>query len=197
MNKPVSQTITDEEIVRDVLAGDREKFSMLIERYQERVFHLARRIVGPQEALDLAQDTFVNAYTHLDQFNPSFRFINWILKIAQNRSLNHLRRRGLSPERLTFGSAGEETLEAVADERPLMDPAQVVESRGTAAVLEKAMARLPEKYRLLLHLRHVEGRQYQDIAEIVGVPLGTIKFRFHTLYRLLRDILVELEVVAP
>lgn len=181
----------DEAIVEEVLQGNKERFHVLIERHQDRVFKLIRRFVSPDEAADVAQDAFLRAYLHLDQFDPAFSFVNWILKIAQNRAFSHLKSKGVGRERLSLDAEGaEEPVARVAD------PGAAAEAKDTTAVLERAIARVPEKYRILLHLRHAEGKLGPDIAKILAIPLGTVKFRFHEAYKLLRTILVEQGVVG-
>jgi RNA polymerase sigma-70 factor, ECF subfamily len=180
-----------------VLRGAKDRFQLLIERHEERVYKLVRRFVGPDEAADVAQDAFLRAYLSLDSFDPSYSFLNWILKIAQNRAFSHLRRKGVSRERLTLDQDGAEEPQASADGRAAADPESSAEAKDTTQLLERAMARVPEKYRVLLHLRHAEGRQGPDIAKILGIPHGTVKYRFHEAYRMLRGILVELGVVTP
>lgn len=177
--------------MEEVLGGARERFQVLIERHQDRVFKLVRRFVGPDEAADVAQDAFLRAFLALDQFDPSFSFVNWMLKIAQNRAFTQLRRKGISKERLSLDS------EAVEEPAAPLDTAGQVEARNQTEVLERAMASVPEKYRILLHLRHAEGKQGPDIAKILGIPHGTVKYRFHEAYKLLREILVQQGVVAP
>ena len=178
--------------MEDVLAGSKERFQTLIERHQDRVFKLIRRFVGPHEAADVAQDAFLRAYLNLDQFDPSFKFVNWMLKIAQNRAFTHLRSKGVARERLSLDAEGAEEPTAGA-----VDPGQLAEAKDRTESIERAIARVPEKYRILLHLRHAEGKLGPDIAKILGIPLGTVKFRFHEAYRMLRTILVEQGVMAP
>ena len=183
--------------MEEVLAGSKERFEVLIERHQDRVFKLIRRFVGPDEAADVAQDAFLRAYLALDQFDPSFSFSNWMLKIAQNRAFSHLRRKGVARDRLSLDAEGTEEPAAGADGRGPVDPGVLAEAKNTTEVLEKAMNQVPEKFRILLHLRHAEGKLGPDIAKILGIPHGTVKYRFHEAYRMLRDILVEKGVVAP
>lgn len=177
--------------MEEVLGGSKERFQLLIERHQDRVYKLVRRFVGDDEAADVAQDAFLRAYLHLDQFDPSYSFMNWILKIAQNRAFSHLRRKGVARDRLSLDAEGTEEPAVAAD------PLTAAETKDTTELLERAMMRVPEKYRILLHLRHAEGRQGPDIAKILGIPHGTVKYRFHEAYRMLRGVLVELGVVAP
>lgn len=188
---------SDEVLVEEVLAGSKDRFQLLIERHEDRVYKLVRRFVGPDEAADVAQDAFLRAYLHLDQFDPSYSFLNWMLKIAQNRAFSHLRRKGVAGDRLSLDAEGAEEPQASAEGRTAADPEVTAEAKDTTQMLERAMARVPEKYRILLHLRHAEGRLGPDIAKILGIPHGTVKYRFHEAYRMLRVILVELGVVTP
>ena len=187
----------DEAIVEEVLAGARERFQVLIERHQDRVFKLVRRFVGNDEAADVAQDAFLRAYLALDQFDPAFSFGNWMLKIAQNRAFTELRRKGVSRERLSLDAEGVDEPAAGGEGRAPFDPAGQAEAKNTTELLERAMASVPEKYRILLHLRHAEGKLGPDIAKILGIPHGTVKYRFHEAYKLLREILVQQGVAAP
>lgn len=183
--------------MEEVLAGARERFEVLIERHQDRVFKLVRRFVGPDEAADVAQDAFLRAFLALDQFDRSFSFQNWILKIAQNRAFTELRRKGVARDRLSLDADGADEPAAGAVGQAPADPAGQIEAKTTTHLLEKAFASVPEKYRILLHLRHTEGRQGPDIAKILGIPHGTVKYRFHEAYKMLREFLVEQGVAAP
>jgi len=187
----------DEVIVREVLGGKKDRFRVIIDRYQDRVYNLVRRFVGHDDAVDVAQDAFLRAYLHLDHYDPGYPFSNWLFKIAQNRAFTHLKRRAGHTGHPSLEFAADPDRCEVADVRPLNDPAAVAETKNTGEVLERALARVPAKYRLLIHLRHSMGLQGPEIAQIVGIPVGTVKYRFHEAYKVLRQVLVELGVVAP
>jgi RNA polymerase sigma-70 factor (ECF subfamily) len=167
---------TDHELVRAALGGSERAFRALVERYQRGVLSLVVRIVGNREdAEDVAQETFVKAFTRLDTFDPAYKFSNWLFKIAHNSALDALRRRGSQPAPLELVGEGDE--DPVAE---LADPRAAPPDEATARAefhshLETALGRLRPEYRSVIVLRHLEGRAYEDIAEILGLPLGTVK----------------------
>ncbi|MBI4868949.1 MAG: sigma-70 family RNA polymerase sigma factor [Candidatus Wallbacteria bacterium] len=157
--------------------GDRAAFRRIVERHQNRVFNLALRILRSREdALEAAQDTFLRAHEKLHQYRPEHRFGNWLLRIAQNLAISRLRIR--KPE-----SAGPEC-DDIADSSP--GPEATVGRREQLASVDRCLAGLAEKYRTTLLLRHQEGCSLAEIAYVLDVPIGTVKFRLHQGYLLLR-----------
>jgi RNA polymerase sigma-70 factor (ECF subfamily) len=168
---------TDPELVRAALGGSELAFRALVERYQRGVLSLVGRIVGNREdAEDVAQESFVKAFTRLDTFDPAYKFSNWLFKIAHNTALDALRRRGAGPVAVELhrDADDEDPVAALADPRaPAPDEAAArAEFRRD---VEAALGRLRPEYRAVIALRHLEGRAYEDIAEILGLPLGTVK----------------------
>jgi RNA polymerase sigma-70 factor, ECF subfamily len=169
---------TDHELVRAALGGSERAFRALVERYQRGVLSLVTRILGNREdAEDVAQEAFVKAFTRLDTFDPAHKFSNWLFKIAHNSALDTLRRRGAAPAPLELLRGGEEVDDPVAT---LADPRAPAPDEVAATAefhrdLEGALGRLRPEYRSVIVLRHLEGRAYEDIAEILGLPLGTVK----------------------
>ena len=169
---------TDHELVRAALGGSERAFRALADRYQRGVLSLVMRIVGNREdAEDVAQEAFVKAFTRLDTFDPAYKFSNWLFKIAHNSALDALRRRGAMPAPLELLQGGEEVEDPVAT---LADARAPAPDEAAAAAefhrdLEGALGRLRPEYRTVIVLRHLEGRAYEDIAQILGLPLGTVK----------------------
>ena len=168
---------TDPELVRAALGGSELAFRALVERYQRGVLSLVGRIVGNREdAEDVAQESFVKAFTRLDTFDSTYKFSNWLFKIAHNTALDALRRRRGAPVPLEphADSEDEDPVAGLADSRaPAPDEAAAMaEFRRD---VEAALGRLRPEYRAVIALRHLEGRAYEDIAEILGLPLGTVK----------------------
>lgn len=184
---PGIDALPDAELVRQVLAGNAEVFRALVRRHQSRVFNFLVRLLHQRElAEDVAQEAFFTAYSKLDTCKDPALFTVWLLRIARNLAFNVLRRGRLDVVPLTLASG--ETLE-VPDERTLGEgsPEGQLEEREVAAELEKRVMALPPKYRATVLLRHTEGRSYQEIADILEVPIGTVKFRLHRAYRLLKE----------
>ena len=179
---------SDLEVIREVQEGNREAFRELIERYQDRVYTLLIRILkNPETARDIAQETFLKAYLNLQQYREEFKFSNWLLKIAQNLAFSHLRHVGVNRERLTLDGEDGPGASEIPDPGPLADPAVLVEEKVLGELVNKCVGGMSEKYRLVLTLRHTNDLSYQEIAETLGVPLGTVKFRLHQAYKLLSE----------
>ncbi|HXS25471.1 MAG TPA: sigma-70 family RNA polymerase sigma factor [Gemmatimonadales bacterium] len=188
---------TDQEIVVLARAGEEAAYRELIRRYERPLFSLLFRMVRDRElAEDLAQETFVKALNAIESYRPEFKFSSWIFKIANNAAIDHLRRRELDTLSLE-GSPQAETPEAIEatalqiggrQESPLAE----VEARELGGQIEAAIAQLRPEYRSCILLRHVEGRAYEEIAEIPNLPLGTVKTYIHRARNELRQALAHL-----
>ncbi len=188
---------TDQEIVVLARAGEEAAYRELIRRYERPLFSLLFRMVRDRElAEDLAQETFVKALNAIESYRPEFKFSSWIFKIANNAAIDHLRRRELDTLSLE-GSPQAETPEAIEatalqiggrQESPLAE----VEARELGGQIEAAIAQLRPEYRSCILLRHVEGRAYEEIAEILNLPLGTVKTYIHRARNELRQALAHL-----
>ena len=197
MNERQPAPIADQQLILQVRSGSKEAFRGLIEKYQDRVFNLLVRILRNQEtARDIAQETFLKAFLSLDQYKEEFKFSNWVLKIAQNLAFSHLRHVGVDRERLTLDAEDGPGIEMIADTAPLADPAALIEERELGGLVTRAIEGMAEKYRLVLTLRHTEGMAYQDIAEVLAIPLGTVKFRLHQAYKLLNEKLQRKKIIG-
>lgn len=197
MRRPELAARTDQEIVALARSGEEAAYRELVRRYERPLFSLLYRMVRDRElAEDLAQETFVKALNAIDSYRPEFKFSSWIFKIANNAAIDHLRRRELDTLSLE-GSPHAETPEAIeATALQIGDrqesPLDEVEARELGGEIETAIARLRPEYRSCILLRHVEGRAYEEIAEILGLPLGTVKTYIHRARNELRRELAHL-----
>jgi RNA polymerase sigma-70 factor, ECF subfamily len=188
---------TDQEIVVLARAGEEAAYRELIRRYERPLFSLLYRMVRDRElAEDLAQETFIKALNAIESYRPEYKFSSWIFKIANNAAIDHLRRRELDTLSLE-GSPHAETPEAVeATALQIGDrqesPLDAVEARELGGQIEQAIAQLRPEYRSCILLRHVEGRAYEEIAEILSLPLGTVKTYIHRARNELRQALAHL-----
>ena len=188
--------LTDQEVVRHAVAGREAAYRELIRRYQRPVFSLVYLMVRDRElAEDLTQETFVKVLNAIDSYRPEYRFSSWIFKIANNASIDHLRRRGLDTLSLD-GSPHAETAEAIeATTLQLGDtaesPLEEVANRELGDQIEAAINTLRPEYRSCIILRHIEGRPYEEIAEILELPLGTVKTYIHRARNELRILLAD------
>jgi RNA polymerase sigma-70 factor (ECF subfamily) len=190
-------TLSDQEVVARAREGREPAYRELIRRYERPVFSLIFRMVRDRElAEDLAQETFVKALNAVESYRPEFKFSSWIFKIANNAAIDHLRRRELQTLSLE-GAPNAVTPEAIeATALQLRDrletPLEELEARELGGQIESAIARLRPEYRSCILLRHVEGRAYEEIAEILDLPLGTVKTYIHRARNELRASLAHL-----
>jgi RNA polymerase sigma-70 factor (ECF subfamily) len=197
VRRPELAARTDQEIVALARAGEEAAYRELVRRYERPLFSLLYRMVRDRElAEDLAQETFVKALNAIETYRPEFKFSSWIFKIANNAAIDHLRRRELDTLSLE-GSPHAETPEAIeATALQIGDrqesPLDEVEARELGGEIEAAIAKLRPEYRSCILLRHVEGRAYEEIAEILGLPLGTVKTYIHRARNELRRELAHL-----
>ncbi|HEX2451317.1 MAG TPA: sigma-70 family RNA polymerase sigma factor [Gemmatimonadales bacterium] len=197
MRRPELAVRTDQEIVALARSGEEAAYRELVRRYERPLFSLLYRMVRDRElAEDLAQETFVKALNAIESYRPEYKFSSWIFKIANNAAIDHLRRRELDTLSLE-GSPHAETPEAIeATALQIGDrqesPLDEVEARELGGEIEAAIAKLRPEYRSCILLRHVEGRAYEEIAEILGLPLGTVKTYIHRARNELRRELAHL-----
>lgn len=170
------QQPTDEELVAAVLAGNRQRFGDLVERYQARlVNYLFRLLRNPDDAHDLAQEVLVKVYQALDRFDPQFRFSTWLFRIAQNSAIDQIRRRrfrlvSLTPDGERDGEGRDWDLPA-----PERGPYGELRNRERGDAIQEAIDALPWEYRELILLRHMGELPYEEIARMKEMPLGTVK----------------------
>jgi len=176
--------IDDRKLAALAAQGREPAFRELLLRYERPVFSLVYRMVRDRTlAEDLAQEAFVRAFNAISSYKPSYKFSNWILKIANNHTIDYLRKRKLdtvSIDGSPHASSGEEaarTSLSIASEDET--PHEYVENRELGGQIEQAIGSLREEYRTAIILRHVEGYAYDEIAEIMEVPLGTVKTYIH------------------
>jgi len=167
---------SDQELVQDVRSGKREAFTELMRRHQERVYWVARRIVGNHEdADDIAQETFIKAYIGLGEFRGDSSFFTWLYRIAVNLSFNAVRKRQV----LNYLRDSELLRKVLPLEE---DPEKLLETREMMSRLEKAVSLLPEKQRSVFILRYYEEMAYDEIAQILKTSVGGLKANyFHAL----------------
>jgi RNA polymerase sigma-70 factor (ECF subfamily) len=178
------RNLTDQQVIERARQGRESAFRELIGRYERPVFSLIYRLVRDRErAEDLSQDTFIKVLNAIDRYDPSYKFSSWIFKIAHNTALDHLRKR--EPDTLSLdGSPHART--AAETEATSLNPAstdespeQFAASKELGTEIERAIGTLRAEYRTAILLCHVEGRPYDEIAQIMDVPLGTVKTYIH------------------
>jgi RNA polymerase sigma-70 factor (ECF subfamily) len=177
-------SLTDQQVIELARKGREPAYRELIGRYQRPVFSLIYRMVRDREkSEDLTQETFIKVLNAIDRYDPAFKFSSWIFKIAHNTSLDHLRKK--EPQTLSMhGSPNARTdaeIEAssINPEGTGLNPEEYTASKELGSEIDRAIARLRPEYRTAIVLCHIEGRPYEEIAEIMAVPLGTVKTYIH------------------
>jgi RNA polymerase sigma-70 factor (ECF subfamily) len=184
--------VADGELVARAIAGREEGFEELVRRYQRPIVAYVYRMVGDYDAaLDLTQEVFIKVYGSLERYRPEFKFSTWIYRIAHNAAIDHLRRLGgMRTEDLEIEGEGGRTYEKpLASSAPT--PEQESERRERRAEIEEIVQALAPAYRELIVLRHAHDLSYDEIAEVTGLPLGTVKNRIFRAREAMRTHLVE------
>jgi RNA polymerase sigma-70 factor (ECF subfamily) len=174
--------LEDTALVNAYLDGETRSFDVLVERYQTRLLNFVYRIVGDRErAEDLVQEVYVRVYRHLARFDRSKKFSTWIYTIASNLAKNELRNRSRNPLVLfTSMTKGWEDEERPLEfEDPSSRPDDLFRKRHVRELVESSVAQLPMHHREVFMLREIEGRSYEEIAEITHCNLGTVKSRLN------------------
>jgi RNA polymerase sigma-70 factor, ECF subfamily len=197
---PLSFDLTnlpDADVAALAKQGREGAFRELIRRYERPVFSLIFRMVRDREtAEDLAQETFIKVLNHIDRYRPEFKLSSWLFKIANNVTIDYLRKRQLdtvsmdgSPHAGTASEIEATSFDIEARQESALDE---IEARELGTAIERAIATLRPEYRSCIMLRHVEGRSYEEIAAILDLPLGTVKTYIHRARHELREALQHL-----
>jgi RNA polymerase sigma-70 factor, ECF subfamily len=183
-------TLADGELVSTAVAGREASFEELVRRYQRPIASYVYRMVGDYDAaLDLTQEVFIKVYNSLARYRSEFKFSTWIYKIAHNAAIDHLRRYSVREQILSTESDG--TRPEVAIESRRLSPEQESEREERRSEIESVVQTLPAAYRELIVLRHSHDLSYDEIAEVTGLPLGTVKNRLFRAREAMRDSLIH------
>jgi RNA polymerase sigma-70 factor (ECF subfamily) len=184
LSAPDFAQLEDRDLAAFAAQGRERAYKELLTRYERPVFSLVYRMVRDRNlAEDLAQEAFIRAFNAIDSYNPSYKFSNWILKIANNHTIDYLRKRRLDTVSMHgsphAGSPDEEARTSLVVESTDERPDAFVENKELAGQIERAIATLRPEYRMVVLLRHVEGYSYEEIAASTELPLGTVKTYLH------------------
>ena len=170
--------VTDQAIVERVIGGDVDSFGILVQRYQDRIYStVLNYVANPDDAVDITQETFVKAYSKLLSFSSSSSFYTWVYRIAINTAIDFIRKRKSKPaESLDDDRFAETGFEPVAQDASA-DPERVLVQHEQRRALRAAMGSLSDKLRSVIVLHDVEGLSQEEVADILRVPVGTVKSR--------------------
>ena len=171
-------TLTDDELVARSMGGDAESFNQLILRWERPIYALAYRVIGREEdARDVCQETFLRAFRALPGFKGQAKFSSWLYRIALNLCRDWIRRQRRAP--VMQMPEGVDPGELVAERGPVESIEELVARRQLSGVVEEAMALLPEEQRTAIILKEYHGMTFQEIADMQGCPLSTVKTRLY------------------
>jgi RNA polymerase sigma-70 factor (ECF subfamily) len=173
---------SDQEIVKMTIKGKKDSFNELVMRHSSKVYSLCLRMLkDPLEAEDVTQETFLRAYRALDTYNSNYSFRNWLLKIASNLCIDRVRQR----KGISFTDTDDELINYT--QSLFVSPEKAIIDNENIEKLTEALYTLPVRYQLVLLLRYLEGLKYEEIANVLEEPLGTIKTQLHRARKLLKE----------
>ena len=189
-------TWTDEDLVARSRGGDLESFNQLILRWERPIYALAYRVIGREEdARDVVQETFLRAFRALPGFKGQAKFSSWLYRIALNLCRDWIRRRRRSP--LVELPEGVDPVELAAESGPVESIEDVAARKELSEAVAEAMALLPEEQRTAIVLKEYHGMTFQEIADLQGIPLSTVKTRLYQGLAVLRRSLEQSGRMAP
>ncbi|MDX1623853.1 MAG: sigma-70 family RNA polymerase sigma factor [Gemmatimonadota bacterium] len=184
---------SDEQLVAEARGGSQRAYRQLVDRFERPVYNLVARMVRDRTlAEDLAQEAFVKAFHRLETFRPEQgKFSSWLFKIAHNTTIDHLRRSRLDTVPLDAEGEDEPDYHAILPDEEATSPLDATLRGDLGQHLSVAIERLRPEYREVIVLRHQEGLAYDEIAEVAGLPLGTVKTYIHRARKELAALMTE------
>ncbi|MFH1335180.1 MAG: sigma-70 family RNA polymerase sigma factor [Candidatus Zixiibacteriota bacterium] len=178
----------DDQLIQKVQKGDNYAFDLLVKRYQRKIYFLAYRMVKDHDnADDIAQDTFINAYSAIGSFKAGYSFYTWLYRICMNLSINFLKRQKfMIPE-----SHFEEEKSPLEKETTRVNPADLLASKEMEIKIDRALNSLPPKFKAVLILRIYEDLSYEEIAQTLNISTGTVMSRLFRARERMQEMLKE------
>jgi RNA polymerase sigma-70 factor (ECF subfamily) len=177
----------DIQLIARAKAGDEIAYRTLLDKYERAVFTICLRMVrNRDEATDLAQDAFIKVFSMLERYNPSYAFSSWLFKITSNLCIDYLRKRRIETFAMDEPISGDKGDIQRQYEAPDPDPETEYIRKEKMERLSEAIENLPPHYRIMLILRHQQNLSYEEIAESLDIPLGTVKARIHRAREMLK-----------
>ena len=188
-------SVADSDLVASAITGLEGGFEELVHRYQRPISVYVYRMIGDYEAaLDLTQEIFIKVYGSLSRYRPEFKFSTWIYRIAHNTAIDHLRRSSVREHSLSSGAEGDHYDLPIKSSR--LSPEQESEREERRLEIELVVRSLPTAYRELIVLRHSQDLTYEEIVEVTGLPLGTVKNRLFRAREMMRQQFVAKGITA-
>jgi len=189
--RPNDESTTSEEdrLLCEFQAGDSHAFGLLVHRYQDRLYTaLVRFLDRSEDALDVLQDTFLSAFANARNFKGNSRFYTWIYRIAMNHAIDHHRRKR---PRQSLSIFAEDQVE-IFDQRSETQPVENLEREEDRSLVQLALQQLSPEHRMVLVMKEIDDLRYEEIADVLEVPVGTVRSRLHRARAELKDILEKM-----
>lgn len=181
---------TDGELISASIAGRHDSFEELVRRYQRPIVGYVFRMLGDYDsALDVSQEVFIKVFNSLQRYSSEYKFSTWLYRIAHNAAIDHMRRNSVSPQSLETENADGTYQLQIESTGP--SPEADRERSEWRVQIDAVVRCLPAAYRDLILLRHSQDLSYDEIAEITGLPLGTVKNRLFRAREMMRDLFIE------
>jgi RNA polymerase sigma-70 factor, ECF subfamily len=182
--------LTDGELIIGAVSGRSDGFEELVRRYQRPIISYVYRMLGDHEsAMDVTQEVFIKVYNSLHKYSAEYKFSTWLYRIAHNAAIDHMRRNSVVPQSIEAENAdGTYQLQL---ESPHPSPEKNREMSEWRTEIDSVVKCLPPPYRDLIVLRHGQDMSYDEIAEVTGLPLGTVKNRLFRAREMMRDMFAE------
>lgn len=184
------RTLTDGELIIGAISGRSDGFEELVRRYQRPITSYVYRMLGDYESsLDVTQEVFIKVYNSLTKYSSEYKFSTWLYRIAHNAAIDHMRRNSITPQSIETENADGTYQIQLESHRP--SPEKDHEVNEWRNEIDAVVKCLPPAYRDLILLRHSRDLSYDEIAEVTGLPLGTVKNRLFRAREMMREIFVE------
>ncbi len=182
--------LTDGELIISAIGGRSDGFEELVHRYQRQITSYVFRMLGDYDsALDVTQEVFIKVYNSLNKYSAEYKFSTWLYRIAHNAAIDHMRRNSVTPQSIETENADGTYQIQIESGRP--SPEKDHEVREWRTEIDAVVNCLPPAYRDLILLRHSRDLSYDEIAEVTGLPLGTVKNRLFRAREMMRVIFIE------
>ncbi|KAE9531826.1 RNA polymerase sigma factor RpoE [Ursidibacter arcticus] len=173
----MSEQITDQALVERAQQGDKKAFNLLVVRYQNRVAGLLTRYVARDDIPDIVQESFIKAYRSLESFRGESAFYTWLYRIAVNTAKNHLTALGRRPPKEDILAEDAESYDSGVQLREADTPENLVLSEELKRIVFDTIENLPDELKTAITLREIDGLSYEEIAEVMQCPVGTVRSR--------------------
>lgn len=185
----------DKVLIARAKEGDERAYQLLLHKYQKSVYYLIYKMIrNPEDAEDLTQETFAKAFASLESFDAKFAFSTWLFKIGSNSAIDFIRRRKMQTLSINQNTGNEESANPVLQLRDgNLVPDESLLKKQRSQYLQLAIEQLPARYRQLVMLRYFDELSYEEVAQQLEIPLGTVKAQLHRARELLNTALINME----